>query len=275
MSRTQEFDPGYVRDPFKSLASAFPGTASDEYPPADFRTEWGPIFHRGRLDGTARVLAIGQDPAQNENVLRRILVGEAGRRVQGFLKKLGITKSYVVINALLYSVYGNNGGKYVTHPKVSAYRNQWIDGILGGGHVHGVITFGDMAKSSWDAYVAAKGAPNGVTVVNLHHPTYPTAGNATGAEAAARMKAMLEEWNTKGLKVLFPVVKGDVKVTSLALYGDDLTPEDRADIPSFDLPAGVPAWMFEGDGWAKREGASAATKRANITITVPSGVIPG
>ena len=29
----------------------------------------------------------GQDPGQHENVLRRILVGEAGRRVQGFLAK--------------------------------------------------------------------------------------------------------------------------------------------------------------------------------------------
>jgi len=24
----------------------------------------GPVFHRGRLDGSARVVAIGQDPAQ-------------------------------------------------------------------------------------------------------------------------------------------------------------------------------------------------------------------
>jgi hypothetical protein len=34
--------------------------------------EWGPILHRGRLDGTARILVIGQDPAQHETVVRRI-----------------------------------------------------------------------------------------------------------------------------------------------------------------------------------------------------------
>jgi uncharacterized protein (DUF427 family) len=36
--------------------------------------EWGPVFHRGRLDGTARVLVIGQDPAAHEAVARRIPV---------------------------------------------------------------------------------------------------------------------------------------------------------------------------------------------------------
>ena len=56
-----------------------------------FRVEWGPLFHRGRLDGTARLLVIGQDPAQSEAVVRRILVGEAGHRTQGLMAKLGST----------------------------------------------------------------------------------------------------------------------------------------------------------------------------------------
>src|SRR3954464_7184768 len=106
-----DFDPGYGQEPFATLCREYPGT--DVYPQADFRTEWGPIFHRGRLDGSARILAIGQDPGQHENVIRRILSGEAGRRVQGFLKKIGVTRSYVLINALLYSVYGSHGSKYV------------------------------------------------------------------------------------------------------------------------------------------------------------------
>src|SRR5215510_10281572 len=99
------FDPGYGSEPFLTLCQEYPG--ADVYPPARFRVEWGPIFHRGRLDGTARVLIIGQDPAQHETVIRRILVGEAGRRLQGFLAKLGITQSYVLVNTFLYSVYGS------------------------------------------------------------------------------------------------------------------------------------------------------------------------
>ena len=79
------FDPGYVAEPYLTLCAEYPGP--DVYPPDQFRLEWGPIFHRGRLDGSARVLVIGQDPAQHESVVRRILVGEAGRRVQGLLAK--------------------------------------------------------------------------------------------------------------------------------------------------------------------------------------------
>src|SRR5512147_792397 len=102
---THPFDPGYFQEPFGTLASDYPGL--DVYPPDQFRVEWGPIFHRGRLDGSARVLVIGQDPAQHETVVRRILVGEAGRRLQGLLARLGITRSYVIVNTFLYSVYGS------------------------------------------------------------------------------------------------------------------------------------------------------------------------
>lgn len=40
----QQFCPGYVSEPFRTLASDFPD--GDVYPASDFRIEWGPIFHR-------------------------------------------------------------------------------------------------------------------------------------------------------------------------------------------------------------------------------------
>src|SRR4029079_6438720 len=64
--------PGYP-SPYGAIVDDSPG--AETYPPAAFRVEWGPIFHRGRLDGSARVLVIGQDPAQHEVITRRILVG--------------------------------------------------------------------------------------------------------------------------------------------------------------------------------------------------------
>jgi hypothetical protein len=57
----RELDPGPIRDPFRTLATTYPDISA--YPMSDFRVEWGPIFYRGRLDGTARLLCIGQDPA--------------------------------------------------------------------------------------------------------------------------------------------------------------------------------------------------------------------
>src|ERR671929_733725 len=98
------FDPGYGAEPFRTLCADYPDDSI--YPSADFRVEWGPVFHRGRLDGSARVLVLGQDPAQHETIARRILVGEAGQRVQGLLARIGILSSYTMINTFLYSVYG-------------------------------------------------------------------------------------------------------------------------------------------------------------------------
>src|ERR1035438_772452 len=131
------FDPGYFGEPFRTLAGEYP--EADVYPSNQFRVEWGPIFHRGRLDGSARVLIIGQDPAQHETIVRRCLVGEAGRRVQGLLAKFGITTSYVLINTFLYSVYGSVKAATKKGPLLVGYRNQWIDAIMGGGQVEAVL----------------------------------------------------------------------------------------------------------------------------------------
>ena len=59
----------------------------------------------------------------------------------------------------------------------------------------------------------------------------------------------------------------------IASIQSSLTDADLANIPSLDLPAGIPPWMYDVDGWAKRAGANAAEKRVNITVTVPAGVI--
>ncbi len=43
------------------------------------------MFHRGRLDGTARVvvLVLGQDPATHEVISRRVLVGRPASACRG------------------------------------------------------------------------------------------------------------------------------------------------------------------------------------------------
>ena len=38
-----EFCPGYVEEPFRTLAANYPHETA--YPFEDFRVEWGPIFH--------------------------------------------------------------------------------------------------------------------------------------------------------------------------------------------------------------------------------------
>src|SRR6188474_2113760 len=157
------FDAGCCSEPFRTLCMNYP--EADVYPSNQFRVEWGPIFHRGRLDGSARVLVIGQDPAQHETVIRRTLVGEAGRRLQGLLAKLGITTSYVLVNTFLYSVYGSVKTATRKDPRLVGYRNRWFDALLIGTKVEAVISLGTAANEAWDLW---KATPAGLASNVVH-----------------------------------------------------------------------------------------------------------
>jgi uracil-DNA glycosylase len=268
-----EFDPGYVHEPFASLAADYPG--SDVYPADAFRVEWGPIFHRGRLDGSARLLVLGQDPGAHESYVRRILVGEAGQRVQGFLHKLGIERSYVMVNAFLYSVYGQSGGEHhAGDPAIAAYRNRWLDALLDGTGVEAVVSFGHLARTAFQTWRAT---PTGSAYAGawepLTHPTQPSAVSHDPAEQAAAMKRLLEQWNAALPRLHAAIAHPDVQ-RPLELYGDTLTDADHAEIPAADLPAGLPAWMRSLLTWAAREGPDAETKRARLAVTVPTELRP-
>jgi uracil-DNA glycosylase len=244
-----EFCPGYP-PPFDALVADYPG--EDVYPSADFRTEWGPIFHRGRLDGSARVLVLGQDPATHESISRRILVGEAGQRVQGLLAKLGIERSYVMVNTFLYSVYGQGGGnRHDDDQAIAAYRNAWLDALL---------------------HHAA-----------LRHPTYPESASRAGNKTLAETTAiLLADWNAhlEGLRnrVMpdgmsqrghLPVRPGGARGLGDTVYGTSWQDGDLVRIPQADLPPGSPDWWFDLAAWASRTGPDVQTKRATITVVVP------
>jgi uracil-DNA glycosylase len=269
---THTFDPGYDREPFQTLCDQAPDASV--YPFASFRTEWGPIFHRGRLDGTARVLCLGQDPAEHEAAVRRILVGTAGHRTQGFLAKLGLDRSYVLINTFLYSVYGQSGGTQHIHDAgITAYRNKWLDALLAGGNVEAVVAMGSLAQTAWQAYVAGAPAAAALPFQHVPHPTSPEGAGGTAAQIAAKMQAMLAAWNT-AITALRAVIQHPDANRPFVPYGADFTAAELPPIPMFDLPAGAPSWMQGASGWANRTGATAALKRRTITIQVPAGIIP-
>jgi hypothetical protein len=72
-------DPGPVSEPFATLAGSYPGP--DPYDPQRLRVECGPIFHRGRLDGSAPTLVLGPRP-RPAPVDRSPLPGRRGRRAR-------------------------------------------------------------------------------------------------------------------------------------------------------------------------------------------------
>ncbi len=265
---THAFCPGYPA-PFDALVADYPG--EDVYPVADFRTEWGPIFHRGRLDGSSRVLVLGQDPATHETVSRRILVGEAGQRVQGLLAKIGIDSSYVMVNTFLYSVYGQGGGnRHANDERIAAYRNRWLDALLVGSRVSAVISLGQLADTAYQAW--AKTRPD--VAAHLHHaavrhPTYPESASRTGAKSKAEATAiLLADWNDH-LAGLRDHVTPDRPAPDTA-YGQAWGADDLARIPDADLPPGSPPWWFDLAAWASRTGETTQLKRATITVVVPT-----
>ena len=99
-----EFDPGpppEVDAIFKQVPTAY----GDH-----FKYMWwkfGPVYYRGRPDKTARLLIIASDPGPTECLpfVRRCLVGDSGQRVQGLITKLGLTRSYVCMNAFAFALF--------------------------------------------------------------------------------------------------------------------------------------------------------------------------
>jgi len=266
-----DFDPGYGAEPFRSLCKSYPDAAT--YPAKDFRVEWGPIFHRGRLDGSARVLVLGQDPATHEAICRRILVGVAGHRTQGFLAKLGIDSSYVMINTFLYSVYGQQGGEaHKNDDAIAAYRNQWLQALLESQKIEAVLALGSLADHGWKMFlkIPAATAHAGLAYAAIPHPTYPESASHDNAKALAQhTKEMLAKWNT-ALGALKVAVKHPDANRPLVLYGNVFATADLVEIPAVDLPAGCPDWMRGAEPWAARTGADAASKRRTVTVTIPA-----
>jgi hypothetical protein len=248
------FDPGYGDDPFRSLCEGAP--AAPIYPEDRFRVEWGPIFHRGRLDGSARVLVIGQDPAAHEGIARRILCGFAGHRVQGFLAKLGLDRSYVMINSYLYSLYGTSAPPHTAAQL--ADRFDWIDAVLDTASIEVVVTFGGVAAKVWTKYLKERSPASPPPQVGALHPT------AHNPDAE-----LLANWNA-ALDAAHPHLAHPDRAVPLAHYGDAWTDADLTAIPSFDMPAGLPVWMTGAETWAVRgDDPDVAPKASRITITIP------
>jgi hypothetical protein len=207
--------------------------------PERFRLEWGPIYYRGRLDGSARVLVIGQDPSADENVARRILVGTAGQRVQGYLAKLGITTSYVMINASLYSIYGQFDAQlrgFLDQPPLLQWRNQLLDTLAATSNLEAIIAFGKAAEHMVKAWPGSAPFKQAKRLFHLQHPT------------ARVPQTLLGSWNDhlpKIAAVLAADVDGSVDLTPYALSG--FTPSDLVRIPLRDFGFGAPKWMGTGD----------------------------
>ena len=249
MASATKHDPG----PTLAWAAVFATAPLATYvnaPDAPFHTRFGPVFYRGRLDGKAKVLVVGQDPSTDETLAGRILVGQAGQITQRFLAKLGVTRSYLMFNTFLYGVQsGAITPALVNDPEIQAFRNKLFDKAKAANQLSAVLAFGSKAQDS----VAAWPGKGALPVIELTHPTAPS-----GVAAS---------WNSK-LAAASAAVSPDSDGTV------DLTPFDTAaptmpttDIPRFDLPFGTPPW--HGTGGATRSQRVSGAFETEIRWTAP------
>jgi hypothetical protein len=238
-----DFDPG----PPPELAALF-DRVPDPPVPRDFWLDWGPVFYRGRLDGSARVMCVASDPGPTERIAGRTLVGNAGQRVQGLLAKLGLTGSYVCVNAWAYAVHPTKATaeqERLGEPEQLAWRNELYDAVAGSA-LQAVIAFGAMAQRAVELWASRPDVP-------LHAVPHPSSRDA---------KRLLDEWRT-AVDELRPVVPPDADgANDGPNYGTRFAETDYAPIPRRDLAFGAPAFLGD-DAWvrAKPGGAQNSVER--------------
>ena len=217
--------PAFWMEKFSSL--------SDDYflnhPSERFRTSFGGVLYRGRLDNTARLLVIGQDPSTDEAIARRAFVGSAGQRLQKFLNKIGISRSYTIINTFAYSIKGqfNTEMRAISlEPPLKNFREDLMNTIIDKNPIEAVLTFGAGARHAVENWENTKN----IQVFHLVHPTAPE-------------QTTHPNWNEK-----LPEIAGFITPDDPDLV--DLTPYDGnwdnaihgTPVPRFDLPYDIPFW---------------------------------
>lgn len=241
-----EFDPGPSQR-FAQLFSALPDYGLfKQY----FWYDWGPVFYRGRLDGTARVICIASDPGPTECLVRRTLVGDAGQRVQGFLAKLGLTRSYVCVNAFAYALFpsqAKNAEPLLLDAQQAAWRNGVLDELVQLGKPEVVIAFGREAQLAVDSWPGG----GGLHVEKIPHPS------------SHDEKDLLTKWSASVAKLRNLVTTDPGGNVQGPNYGATFLESDYAPIPRLDLPFGTPNWIGD-DAWGRK-----ASPRHNNCVRRP------
>jgi uracil-DNA glycosylase len=160
-----------------------------------FRWQHGPMFFRGRLDGSAKVVLVGQEGAQDESLSHRSFTGGTGARMQHFLHHLGLDRSYLFLNSFVYPIFGQYSDALRPlaqdrRSPIAQHRNRILDKAVVDGDVRLVVAVGRAAKESIATWVRAHGGdadpdrlheaslgslPNRVRLVGVLHP-----GSASG-----------------------------------------------------------------------------------------------
>jgi Uracil DNA glycosylase superfamily. len=260
-SELAQSDPG-PSGAIKTVMDATPDYVAQVGDTTTFWYAFGPVLYRGRLDGSARVLGIASDPGPTECLpfMRRTLVGDSGQKTQGFLAKLGLTRSYVLVNAFAVAMLPSQKTKGLsvlhTNAVITAARHSLYNALLKPG-LQAIVAFGDVAQQAYDLWAASSPAVGAVPCFKVAHPA---AVDRDGSGNDAGLKG----WD-KAVKQLRAIVTSDSDGdASGPRYGDYFTEVDYARIPRWDLPSAAPAYAGD-DSWGR-----GATPQHNNCCSRPS-----
>ncbi|CAN5217866.1 hypothetical protein BH23BAC2_BH23BAC2_03350 [soil metagenome] len=252
LQKRPRYDPGPPCSWERKFEQA-PLTFYQARPANRFRTDFGPVYYRGRLNGTAKILIVGQDPATDEILAQRAFVGLSGQRVQGLLNKVGITASYVMLNAFLYGIFqqfDTEMRNISLEPDILNYRNSLFDKVKAENSLQLILTFGNGAEHAIQHWPGRTGIP----WIDLTHP-------------AASNNFVSANWNSKLADLHTAVAPDDASVVDLSAYPVNMAGAE-APIPRKDLPFGIPSWHGAmGDTRSQRDGNRTKIQQALQSIT--------
>ncbi len=209
-----------------------------------FRWHFGPMFYRGRLDGSARVLVIGQEGAQDESLSHRSFTGGTGARMQHLLGHIGISRSYLFLNTFVYPIFGQytdtlRGLAQNPISPIVKHRNRVFDKVAAG-DLRLVIAVGEAAKESVTTWIvshggtadpekldlATCGAPlSGVHFLGVLHPGGITGGGGTAIKADfVRAVNQIRTWIDADAGFLPPDAGTSRDLTKAFVYASDPSP---------------------------------------------------
>ncbi|WP_051852618.1 uracil-DNA glycosylase family protein [Streptomyces aureocirculatus] len=201
-----------------------------------FWFDWGPIFYRGRLDGSARVLVVASDPGPTERIAGRSLVGNAGQRVQGFLTKLGLTRSYVCLNAWAYAVHPSQAfamKERLDDPEQTRWRNA-VFARATDSTLQAVVAMGFMAREAVRLWAERPQVP----LVEVPHPS------------SHDPAVLLDAWRDAVTELRDVVTPDDDGDNTGPNYGTEFLESDYSAVPRRDLPFGAPEFLGD-DAWVR------------------------